>query len=951
MRICYMKTSTIFLIMIFSIITSGQDSKERGIKSTLNILGVPTYTKFNINNLSTWFQNNGSSDISMSGNSGFNYPKGSGKTAIYQSGFLWGGKVDGEVRVGGSTYYQGTVPGQIQANGTPANQSDPSVRIYRVKKDYKKSNMSTVVISYLNQNNSYNYQTKNTSVKSNLNWKSLGPYGGSISGFYKFPNGDILAFTAGGVYRTNDHGESWVWYLAPGYDYLTNSTGVIFCSRHGNVYSSTNNGITWETSAKIDSNLTLCCLDSLNNIYANDKNASIFRSKDNGNTWIKVKDKVVSDIGLFQGIVASKSGTLYTLEYSTKVYKSTDFGVTWDTTTSIPSKSGFPMRLAVNSKGDVFVSCYAWDTVFRSTDEGRSWQNFGAEITSPDLWSLYIDKDDYVYVGTSSCGVYRSTDNGETWHRMNLNMLLGVIVNGVIVDNDGYVFAGLQGAGVYRSGYPEIFSWSFKSKGISAMQVESLLKTDKYLFLGTERGGLFRTKDSGDNWELLGLQQFQVGAIKVDNKNNLLMGTEGGIWLSSDDGKTGTNLGLNACAWTFDFDENNRIVVGSYSWPPYYVTGIYYGDNYSSWTKCSSQNAYTIYYDKNSKLYYAMDGSCSYSIDRGISWNRLPVEFSDYNSLGGNAFSINSNSLGDLFVGTNKGVARSKDKGKSWKLFSSGLPSVYNTNADVYIDEFDNIFVSSSDFSMYNVYKNSVGVFISCDNGETWSGFTGVWPNQGCSMKKCYNDTLYVGTYGGGAYYLPNVFSKIVYIPPLRPVKNSFIPSDTVEFHWLTKPNINNYNIQIATDSLFNNIVNDTTVVDSVYKFNRTILNTRYFWRIRANSKYGWCKWSDVWDFTPGNPTSILTNSSVPTHFEICQNYPNPFNPSTTIRYDIPKESFVTLKIFNALGEEVKSLVNENKSAGSYEVKFDGSNLSSGVYFYRMTAGSFSQTKKLILMK
>ena len=80
-------------------------------------------------------------------------------------------------------------------------------------------------------------------------------------------------------------------------------------------------------------------------------------------------------------------------------------------------------------------------------------------------------------------------------------------------------------------------------------------------------------------------------------------------------------------------------------------------------------------------------------------------------------------------------------------------------------------------------------------------------------------------------------------------------------------------------------------------------------------------------------------------------NYPNPFNPSTTIRYSIPEASFTTLKIYDALGNEVSSLVNETKSAGTYEVEFNASDFSSGIYYYTLKAGSFTETKKMILMK
>jgi hypothetical protein len=85
--------------------------------------------------------------------------------------------------------------------------------------------------------------------------------------------------------------------------------------------------------------------------------------------------------------------------------------------------------------------------------------------------------------------------------------------------------------------------------------------------------------------------------------------------------------------------------------------------------------------------------------------------------------------------------------------------------------------------------------------------------------------------------------------------------------------------------------------------------------------------------------------------FNLYQNYPNPFNPKTTIHFSIPKRSFVTLRVYDLLGREIALLVNEERSAGEYKTVFDGKNLSSGVYFYRLLAGEFSQTKKFILQK
>jgi hypothetical protein len=108
---------------------------------------------------------------------------------------------------------------------------------------------------------------------------------------------------------------------------------------------------------------------------------------------------------------------------------------------------------------------------------------------------------------------------------------------------------------------------------------------------------------------------------------------------------------------------------------------------------------------------------------------------------------------------------------------------------------------------------------------------------------------------------------------------------------------------------------------------------------------------------TTGGATFIdeeLTFSQ-PNSFLLSQNFPNPFNPSTTIRYEIPERSFVTIKIYDILGNEITTLVNEEKPAGSYEVEFNISsgigNLVSGIYFYKLQSGDFVQTKKMVLIK
>jgi len=92
-------------------------------------------------------------------------------------------------------------------------------------------------------------------------------------------------------------------------------------------------------------------------------------------------------------------------------------------------------------------------------------------------------------------------------------------------------------------------------------------------------------------------------------------------------------------------------------------------------------------------------------------------------------------------------------------------------------------------------------------------------------------------------------------------------------------------------------------------------------------------------------------DNGIPGEYDLMQNYPNPFNPSTTIRYSIPEANFATIKVYDMLGNEVTTLVNEEQSAGNYEVEFNASELSSGIYFYKLQAGSFVETKKMILLR
>jgi len=122
---------------------------------------------------------------------------------------------------------------------------------------------------------------------------------------------------------------------------------------------------------------------------------------------------------------------------------------------------------------------------------------------------------------------------------------------------------------------------------------------------------------------------------------------------------------------------------------------------------------------------------------------------------------------------------------------------------------------------------------------------------------------------------------------------------------------------------------------------------------VYTQSMYGWTV--EKWSFNgtlPSFTTSVeQVGNTLPDGFTLSQNFPNPFNPSTHIDFTLPASGSVSLKVYDLLGREMMTLVNEQKPAGTYRATFDASNLPSGTYFYVLRAGSFSESKKMLLVK
>lgn len=174
------------------------------------------------------------------------------------------------------------------------------------------------------------------------------------------------------------------------------------------------------------------------------------------------------------------------------------------------------------------------------------------------------------------------------------------------------------------------------------------------------------------------------------------------------------------------------------------------------------------------------------------------------------------------------------------------------------------------------------------------------------------------------------------------------LSKNEVFLQWSTATEINNsgFEVQRRAENDFERIGfmrgNGTSTLVNHYQFRDSDLITgNLIYRLKQIDFSGAENFSN----------EIIVNIKVPDKFELQQNFPNPFNPTTLIQYQVPENTFVRLKVYDSLGKEISTLVNEQKNAGLYSVNFDAQELSSGVYFYTLYVGDFITMKKMILIK
>jgi hypothetical protein len=186
----------------------------------------------------------------------------------------------------------------------------------------------------------------------------------------------------------------------------------------------------------------------------------------------------------------------------------------------------------------------------------------------------------------------------------------------------------------------------------------------------------------------------------------------------------------------------------------------------------------------------------------------------------------------------------------------------------------------------------------------------------------------------------------------LSPANSALDQSVTPALRWSAATGAMSYRVQLALTSTFTSTILDTSgIADTTITPSQLEYLKLYFWRVRAGNMVGSAEWSATFRFRTVQMTSVAQEEEIPTSYFLSQNYPNPFNPVTSIRFALPHAGHVALRVYDLLGREETTLVDEEMPAGTFTVTWDATRSSSGMYFYRIVAGAFADTKRMMLLK
>jgi len=555
-----------------------------------------------------------------------------------------------------------------------------------------------------------------------------------------------------------------------------------------------------------------------------------------------------------------------------------------------------------------------------SNDRGETWESITSTMNVNAFFSISFKGDD-IYLGTYK-GVFVSKNQGNSWNEINNGIDRFPIVNVFI--SDSILFA-LSDSYLYRS----------NDNGSHWNTVENVYSPDymtsykNNLYGCSNGGGVIFSSDAGLTWEKINDGLFSLYALSLaTNGTKLFVGIQGGVYELQEDGRTWkvANSGLPVSGGdnihTF-ISKGDTLYAGTHG------AGIIHSlDGGGKWLYGNCEmffniiNALTV---KGNKIFTGTDNGIFVSEDNGNSWNNIDTTI--LNSVI-NGFLSYDNRI--LAFSKGNGIYSSIDEGNSWNSINNGFT---NCNINILV-KYNNNIIAGTDS----------GIFSSLDGEFNWQKMNNELNDKSIKSLAVNGSTIYAGTNQKGFYFSPD--GGISWYP-----KNDFTGIISYEYLSINSILIKGDTLLIGTSSM-----NGT----SSGLFYSTFNNSTWYHigridgvnALTYSNSYLIAGGASIWVSTYVQIMDVdKINFPSPQTFVLSQNFPNPFNPTTKIKYFIPKTSLVTIKVYDILGKEVTTLVNEEKSPGNYEVEFNGKSLASGIYFYRLQAGGFVETKKMILLK
>ena len=670
---------------------------------------------------------------------------------------------------------------------------------------------------------------------------------------------------------------------------------------------------------------------TVSSIAANDSNIyasgnGIFRSTDNGKSWFSISNGLPERYIVTMTNYENKIYVGFDFD-SVGVYISTNNGSSWLPTgfRDTLSTSRTIQSIFVN-KTNIYLGTS--DGMFTSSDNGESWVNTNDSLIHTNI-KVITKKDTFLYAGTQT-GIFRSVDSGKSWKASN-NGLTNFNVTSLAI-KDNMIFAGTWGAGVFYS-TNNGSNWIPTDNNIQYPLINNLLIKDTLIFIGTSNigNGIYESGINNIRWSPVDSSLFQYRSILslASNKNIIFAGASvnggGGIYRSIDNGLT-----WSAASITQSYTGPFAIIRMGTDSPVIYVgsgDGVFLSkNNGESWQNAGlSKHSVMCFAEIDSGIYAGTfrDG-VFLSTDGGNAWQNVSNGLTSSNVyiLGVFSLAVNKNML---FAATEIGVFRSTDFGLNWS------PTKLNTYSFNLCESGSKLFTATLSREM----------FFSEDNGDNWVSIetpSGHVINTFRVFSNLNNTDILAGT-EKGIYFSSDYGNswKLIglsdyYIQSICGNRDTlFATTNDIENNLFFSKDSGNTWVKIS-DGLSNRSVFDVVILNN--------------YALAATSDGVWHRHLTDLMTNIGNKNNLNVNE-----YYLEQNYPNPFNPNTTINYSIPKRYFVKIKIYDILGREIQTLVNEEEPAGHYKVNFNASKYSSGVYFYQLKTRDFISTKKMILLK